>query len=200
MFRWFLFKVLVRKKLLGHWLWDSCVGSVWIWNALCLVEGRGSSLCRPPTGNWDPPCEQRVHWRPCGCRPWNRHKLLSLWRQSCAVKVKRERGKKKVRKMYHTRKKHACCAILVSVIAHLPRDRKDSVYNRVLCVLCWLYVNISCKNKKKFTLGQTDRVKDTSRSTAQALVLTYIYTAFSQINLSSSERPLGYMTPERLRP
>lgn len=83
------------------------------------------------------------------------------------------------------------------VMEHSPRDRKDSIYNRIFRVLCWLYVNISCKRKEReITLVPRERVKETSRSEAQALFLTNIYTASSQSTLSHPERPLGYTSPE----
>lgn len=72
-----------------------------------------------------------------------------------------------------------CCAYPGCVTLHWPRDREDSIYHRVFCVLCRLYVNISCKRKEKITSAQTERLRETSRSAAQALLFTNIYTTFS---------------------
>lgn len=61
-----------------------------------------------------------------------------------------------------------------SVAEHLPRDREDSVYDRVLGVLCWLYVNISYKWRVQ-TMLEEENVSPplifTQLSVNQALLL-----------------------------
>lgn len=153
---------------------------MWILNSPCRVEGRGSFRCRPPTGNWDPLYGQRVHWRPCGCRPWSRHILLNLWRLNCEEREIRNRNISK------STQKHGA-----SATKHLPRDREDSIDDGILGVLCCLYVNISYKWRVKTVLQEEEFMLHST-----ALFSIYIYTAFSQSIPSSAGRPSGYMTLE----
>lgn len=76
---------------------------------------------------------------------------------------------------------------------HLPRDGEDAIYDRILGVLCWLYVNISYKRRVQIVLEE-ERVTLHSRM----LFCINIYSAFSQSVPSSAERPSGYVTLEAI--
>lgn len=71
---------------------------------------------------------------------------------------------------------------------HLPRDREDSIYDGVLGVLCWLYINVSYKWRVKTVLQEEKVILH-----SMTLFSINIYTAFSQ---SIPSRPSGYMTLE----